>query len=159
MFRRILFVLWLLPALHAMAQQPAGSDWQHVMALPAGTRIVVKAKTRHLTCNLKAVDVATLTCGPSGVLGDPKDVVLPQAEIRLIKIKRRGRSALIGAGIGAGTGAIIGFAATTNSGNWLFGPNFLRGPATAGMAIGVGGIGAIIGAATDFASSTIYKAP
>ena len=161
-FRKILFVLWLLPALHGMAQQPvppAGSNWQRVMALPLGTQIVVKAKSRNMTCNLKAVDAGTLTCGPRGVLGNPKDVVFQQPEIKTIKIKRRGRSALIGAGIGGVAGAITGFAAATNNGGGFFGPNFLRGPATAGFAIGFGGIGAIIGVSTDFASSTIYKAP
>jgi hypothetical protein len=161
MIRKILFALWLFPAMHGAAQQPApaaGSNWQRVMALPLGTQVVVKAKAHNMTCNLKAVDAETLTCGPRGVLGN-SDVVFQQAEIKLIKIKRRGRSTLIGAGIGGVAGAITGFAATTNNGGGWFGPNFLRGPATAGMAIGVGGIGAIVGVTTDFASSTVYKAP
>jgi len=162
MFRRILFVLWLFPALHAVAQQPApaaGSNWQRVMALPTGTRIVVKAKSHSLSCKLKSVDAETLTCGPHAGLGDPKDVVLQQPDIKLIKIKSRGRSALVSAGIGAASGAILGLALTANNGSAFFGSTDWRGTITAGAAIGLAGVGAIVGVATDFASSTIYKAP
>jgi len=159
---QISFILWLLPALHAVAQQPAplpSPGWQRVMALPSGTRIAVKTKSHSLNCNLKAVDAEALTCGPHAALGDPKDVVLQQADIKLIKIKRRARSVLIDTGIGAASGAILGLALTANQPSVFFNSNDWRGTITAGAAIGLGGIGAIVGAVTDSASSTIYKAP
>ena len=140
------------------AQPPAGSNWQHVQALPIGTSIQVQARKSHANCNLKSVDADTLTCTHR------KDIVFQRADILAIKIPRRGRSTLIAAGIGAGAGAIVGAATTgcsTAAKNSFLGC-FLTPTRPQGAAIGAvlfGVIGAPIGALTDFAKSTIYKAP
>jgi hypothetical protein len=156
----------LLPALSAPAQQPtqqpaqppAGSNWQHVQALPAGTSLNVKARTSHLACKLKSVDADTLTCTHG------KDATFQRSEILSIKIPRRGRSTLIAMGVGAGVGAIVGAAtsgcSTAEKNSW-FGcfltPSRPQGAAIGALLFGI--IGAPIGALTDFAHSTVYKAP
>ena len=165
MKRTLVLSLVLASALSAPAQQPAqqpsqppaGSNWQHVQALPAGTSINVTARTSHLACKLKSVDAETLICTHG------KDIVFQRSDILSIKIPRRGRSALIGLGIGAGAGVIVGAATGCSSAqkNSAWGC-FLTPTRTQGAAIfGVlfGGIGAAIGAGTDFAKSTVYKAP
>ena len=134
------------------AQQPApsasseGSNWQHVRALPAGASIHVKAQHSSAICKLKSVDADSLTC--TGV----KDITFQRAEIRSITIPRRGLSTAIGAAAGAGAGVAVGAG---------LGPTVWT---SRGKGAGVGvaifaPIGAIIGAATDFAHSTVYKAP
>lgn len=141
----------------APAQQPAAiSDWQRVKTLSPGVVIDIKSTRMHLKCKLSDVTDETLTCTHGSALTTE---VFQCTAIAWIKIGRRGRSALIGAGIGAGTLATIGFAATTGHGNGFFGPNFERGPATGVGALAGGVIGAGIGALTDFSKTTIYKAP
>ena len=54
----------LVPALSAAsaqqaAQAPAGSNWQRVQALPAGTSIQVKARTRFPLCYESIVAITT----------------------------------------------------------------------------------------------------
>jgi len=159
LIRTMLLSFLLAPVFCATAQQPAppappaGSNWQHVQALPVGTSINVKARKSRLNCKLKSVDDDSLTCAQA------KDIVFQRTDILTIKIPHRGRSALVGTAIGGGTGAIIGFAAGTNNNSGFFGPNFLRGAITAVFGIGGGAIGAVIGGTTDFTRSTVYKAP
>jgi hypothetical protein len=151
----------LLPALSAPAQQPtqqqaqppAGSNWQHVQALPIGASINVKARTSHLACKLKSVDADTLTCTHG------KDIVFQSSEILSIKVPHRGRSTLVGLAIGGGAGSAIGFGVGTNSSNGFLGPNFMRGAVTAVFGVGGGIIGGLIGGTTDFTKSTVYKTP
>jgi hypothetical protein len=154
---RVIFLsLALGVALSAHAQPPiqppAGSNWQHVQALPPGTAIQVQTRTSNAKCALKSVDADSLTC----IHG--KDLVFQRSEIRSIKIPRRGRSALVGLAIGGGAGAGIGAAVTASKGGWFSGAGWdAIGAAILGT---VGGaIGAGIGAATDFTHSTVYKAP
>jgi hypothetical protein len=164
--RRLIFAIAFLAAVSATAQQPVapaqpppGANWQRVQALPVGQSIVVKAKASHASCKLKSVDADSLTCTHG------KDLVFQRADIRTIKIPRRGRSTLIAAGIGIATGAIVGAASgsscTEAQKNSFLGCflTFSRGDlALVGGAVG-GVIGAPIGALTDFAKSTVYKAP
>jgi hypothetical protein len=144
------------PAVGQQSSQPAsaGSNWARVQVLPAGKTINVKTKDRHMVCKLVSVDADMLRCSDHA-----KDVTFQRAEIVSVKIPRRGRSTLIGFGIGAGTGAVIGFAGATNSGNGFFGANFMRGAVTAVFGVVGGVIGAPVGYATDFSRSTVYKAP
>jgi hypothetical protein len=108
--RMVLLALALVPALSASAQQPAqqpasppaGSNWQHVQALPVGASINVKARKSHAGCKLKSVDADSLTCTHG------TDLVFQRADIVSIKIPHRGRSTLVGLGLGAGVGALIG---------------------------------------------------
>jgi hypothetical protein len=158
--RPLLLLPALLLPLFAVAQQPPvqtpppqGSNWQHVQALPAGASIQIKARTTSLSCKLVTVAEDSLTCNHS-----KKDVTLQRAEIKTITIPRRGRSALIGTGIGGGAGALIGFGVGTSGPSW-FGNNAFRGPVTAVFAALGGVVGAGVGAATDFAYSTVYRAP
>lgn len=150
--RNILLSLILAPVLGATAQQPAqhlpaaGSNWQHVQALAVGTTISVGARSRHANCTLKSVDTETLTCTHK------KDIVFQRADILSVKIPRRGRSALIGLGIGAGAGGIVGAASGRN------GSLVPRGLGAIIFAVAGAPIGAAIGVATDFAKSTVYTA-
>jgi hypothetical protein len=147
-------LLALSASAQAPPQPPAGSNWQHVQALPAGTSIEVKARTSHASCTLKSVAPDSLTCAHH------KDLVFQRADILTIKVSHRDRSALVGAAVAGGTLAVVGFAATTDHApNSLFGSNFLRGPVTLGLGLGGGIIGAAVGAFTDFTRSTVYKAP
>jgi hypothetical protein len=166
MMRQSLAVLLVLSALCAPAQQPtqqaappAGSNWQHVQALPIGASISVKARTGHQNCILKTVDADSLTC----IHG--KDFLFQRTDVRSITIPRHGRSTLIAAGIGIGAGVAIG-AATYNPCTAAEQKTFLgclqifsRGDlALVGGVVG-GVIAAPIGYFTNFAKSTVYKAP
>jgi len=139
------------------AQQPReGSNWQRVMALPASTKVDIRLTSnghvKHVHCRVGSVTADSLACSGASI-------TVPRTDILSIKIPRRGRSALIAGGVGALGLGIAGFVSTTNSNDSFFGPNFLRGPATAVGAIGGGLIGGGIGALTDFSKSTIYRAP
>ncbi|HEY0784421.1 MAG TPA: hypothetical protein VGD62_01035 [Acidobacteriaceae bacterium] len=155
-------LLTLLPSLlvclpgPGLAQQPkAGSNWQHVQALPPGTGIEVKDSSSQVRCKLTLVTEDQLTC-----MHGSKPAVFARTEVRWVRVPHRERSALIGAGAGGGVLAISFFAATTNNNkDALFGSNFLRGEATGVGALAGGLIGGAIGAATDFSRSTVYKAP
>jgi len=146
----LLFVL--VSPVQPLAQQPAqptppaGSNWQRVQALPIGTSIRLDAGKRHQSCILSAIDADSLTC----VHG--KSLTFARSEIRTIKISHRVRSALIAAAIGAGAGAGI-MEAADKPGSWFHGA-----VVGVGAVIGVA-IGAPIGALTDFAHSTVYRAP
>jgi hypothetical protein len=156
--RKMLLCLVLVPALCASAQQPAqptpaaGSNWQHVQALPVGASVDIKARSSHASCTLKSVDADSLICTRG------KDIVFQRSDILTIKIPHRGRSALVGSAIGGGTGAVIGFAIGTNNNNGFLGHNFMRGAVTAVFGVGGGVVGGITGGATDFTRSTVYKA-
>lgn len=153
--RHTVLCLAMLPVLSATAQSStpapgAGSNWQHVQALPEGTSIRVKVTNRSAVCNLKSVDADSLTC----VHGIGKDIVFQRAEIQSIKIHHRARSAAAGAGIGfvAGVGTGYGFFRAEGGGSW-------GGLISTGAGVGFGVIGAFIGVATDFTHSTVYKGP
>jgi hypothetical protein len=159
--RTLLLSVALLPALAAAQrpsrpQPPAGSDWQHVQALPAGASIIVKARKSHAGCKLKSVDADSVTC----VHG--KDLVFQRVDIVSIRIPHRGRSTLVGMALGAGVGALIGAATGSPSckGQTSFCLDIVsRGDLAAIGAVGVGALGAIAGGATDFTRSTVYRAP
>jgi ABC-type uncharacterized transport system permease subunit len=145
----------LVPALSAAsaqqaAQPPAGANWQRVQALPAGAFIQVKTRTRSLSCTLKAVDADSLTCTHG------KETMFQRAEIQGIHIPHRGRSAIAGLAIGAGGGAIAGAAIVGPCTSFCI-VNRGTGALVAGAGVGI--IGSLIGLATDFTRSTVYKTP
>ena len=151
---RILAAAFLLcTALSAPSQSaPAGGNWSRVQTLPVGTGLHLNGKP-HTTCTFASADADNITCAKSG----GKSVTYPRAGIKSIKLTHRGRSTLVGSGIGAGTGAIIGFAAGTSKDSF-WGDNAFRGAISAIFAVSGAVIGAPIGALTDFtAGSTIYK--
>ena len=160
----LLSMALLLPALSAPTQQPAqqpaqppaGSNWQHVQALPIGASIYVKAKHSHSKCILKSVDADTLTCTRG------KEIVFQRSDIVNIKIPRHGRSTLAGLAIGAGVGAALG--AATGGDPCKTTQGFCADVASRGETAAFSGflfaaIGAPIGYFTDFTRSTVYKAP
>lgn len=134
------------------AQPPAGSNWQHVQALPIGTTIHVNARKSHALCTLKAIDADTLTCVRDTGVGS-KELIFQRPEIKTIKLARRGRSALLGGTIGAGAGALAGGVEDIHSHYFA-----VRGA----FAMIYGFVGAFAGAPagylTDFSASTVYRA-
>jgi hypothetical protein len=155
--RLLLLALAFAPTLALSAQQPiapgqapASSSWQHVQALRAGTSINVKARTSHASCTLRAVDDDTLTCTRG------KDLVFQRSDILTIKDPHRGRSTLVGLAIGGGAGAIAGAVAAGPCNNFCI---VGREDVALIFGVGLGAVGAITGALTDFTRSTIYKAP
>ena len=132
-------------------QSPAFTDkhdWSRVQSLRLGTTVLLNSTSRHGSCKLKSVESDSLTCtsGPA----------VRRAEIKSVKLARRGTSALAGFGIGAATGVIAGYVGTkSDGGNGSF-DIVSRGDVAAGAGIGLGVIGAIVGFFTHFASSTVY---
>ena len=156
MKRTIVLSLVLASALSARAAQqpvqpPAGSNWQHVQALPVGASINVKARKSHAGCKLKSVDADSLTCTHG------KDLVFQRADIVSIKIPHRGRSTLGGLAIGAGVGAGVGKAASGGNCKQLC--IISPGTVVAVSAVAIGAVGTLVGALTDFTRSTVYRAP
>lgn len=147
--RALLVSLALLPALAAARQPiqpPAGSNWQHVQALPIGASIHLNIRTQSLNCELKSVDADSLTCTHK------KDMTFHRSDIQSITIPRRGRSTAIGAAIFAGAGAAVGAG---------LGRTFWT-TRSKGAGVGIAlftPVGALIGFGTDFAYSTVYRAP
>jgi len=124
---------------------PEGSNWQHVQALPAGTTVQVKVASRSTSCALKEVDADSLTC----LRG--KDIRFQRTEIQLIRISRRSRSVLIGTAIGGGVGAAVGEGIGRSWGARK------SKSIPVGMAL-LTPVGLVIGASTDFARETVYRA-
>jgi hypothetical protein len=157
LFASILFVTLSAPAQQPI-QPPAGSNWQHVQVLPAGTAIYLKTRTHHLNCRIKSVDADTLTC----VAGNR---VFSRTEVVSIELTRRGRSTLVAALIGAGVGSIIGAASGSSCSaaekNSFFGCFMIlsRGDLAAIGGVVFGVIGTPVGYFTDFTRSTVYTAP
>ncbi len=138
------------------AQPPAGSNWQHVQALPISASIYVKAKHSHSKCILKSADAVTLICTRG------KEIVYQRVDIVNIKIPRHGRSTLAGLAIGAGVGAALG--AATGGDPCKTTQGFCADVASRGETAAFSGflfaaIGAPIGYFTDFTRSTVYRAP
>ena len=163
MLKQCLLLTTLMLSHLAIAQKaalspPAGSNWQHVQALPMGTYIHVsylqgKARTRRLPCTLKAIDADTLTCIRDTGVGS-KEVVFQRPEITAIKLAHRGRSALAGAGIGAGAGALVGGIEGIHNNYFAVRGAFALIGVFAGLFAG-----APTGYFTDFTAATIYRAP
>ncbi len=154
----LLTALLAFTTLAAAAQQPAltpttspaGSNWQHVQALPFGTKIYVTTQVRvsALECTLTAVDADSLACTHG------RSTVFQRSEIKAVKLPHRGRSTAILGGVGAGLGiAVVKGVASA----WGF--RNAKGPVYAGGA----GIGAVLfgplGYLSDVSRSTVYTAP
>lgn len=141
----------------ALAQQPAvppaGSNWAHVQALPPNTYLHVNARTRHAVCYLTSVDAESLSCSKDTGVGHSQ-LSFQRAEIRTIKLARRGRSAVLGGAIVGGAGALAGGIQGSRS-------NYFAVKGAWAMIYGFSGMfaGAPIGYLTDFSASTIYRAP
>ena len=106
-----------------------------------------------MVCTLTAVDADTLACDRNYRFTVQK-VLFQRAEIRTIKLTRRGRSAVIGAAIGAGAGAVAGGIQGARSNYFAVHGAFAMIYAFAGAFAG-----APIGYFADFSASTVYRAP
>jgi hypothetical protein len=137
------------PAQQLVQAPPAGSNWQNVEALPAGTSIYVSTTARTMSCTLTKVNAESLACTHG------KATVFQRTEIATIKLPRRTRSSAILAGIGAGVG--IGVVKATSAAIGF------KGAAKGSVCAGGAGAGAVlfapIGFAADPTRSTVYKAP
>ena len=134
------------------ASAEAVYGWERVQALPSGTSVNVHAKGHHGGCRIKAVDADSITC----VGGDgARTEVIQKSEVKKISISHRGRSTLIGLGIGAGVGGILGAVSTGgNRNDWFY---ISRPEGALALGLPAAGIGALIGLGTDFSHTTIYR--
>jgi hypothetical protein len=144
-------------------QPPSGSNWAHVKALPANTKVHIATDHGGKTCRIFAVSEETLTCAK----GEQAGLVLQRAEIKHIKLTHHGRSALVGAAIGGGIGATAGAASGGSKPCTPSPQSFCLG----NIGIGAGGVAAIfgvaggvvggaVGGATDMTrGSSIYVRP
>lgn len=144
-------MLKLLAAFLAIAAVSAGdrSDWQNLRQLSPGQSIIVSRKSGDsLKGAFRSVTDDSLT-----LEAKHNEVVVPKADVgRVRKGAHRGRTALIGAAIGAGSGAALGAGLTYRS--W---PG-IRAAVTGGIS-GLGAIaGAFIGLGLGSRHATVYRA-
>ena len=123
--------------------------------MPANANLHLSLRGNSAGCRLSSADDTSLTCaGHNGAKTD----IFQRSDIRKVVIPHRGRSALIGLGIGAAVGFIVG-AASGDSCKPQDIICFSRGETGALGAVVFAPIGALVGALTDFSHSTIYRAP
>lgn len=141
------------PAQQPAAGPPAGSNWDRVEALPPNTYLHVNARKHHSICYLTMVDEASLSCSKDTGVGH-KPLSFQRTDITSIKLARRGRSAVLGAAILGGAGAVAGGIQGAHS-------NYFAVKGAWAMIYGFSGLfaGAPIGYLSDFSASTIYRAP
>jgi hypothetical protein len=157
--RSVLIAALALCSISLSAQQSASSQpqhakgWDEVRLLRAGTGLDIKLRHGGQKCAFEAADDSTLTCKHGA------DLIVQKADILRIKVHHRGRSTLGGLAIGAGTGAIIGFASSSPCNDNSFSVCVLGRGAVAGiLGIAGGATGALTGYFTDFTRSVIYSA-
>ena len=143
----------------ASAPPQATGSWDPVTRLAPNTHLKISASKNGGSCILQSVDATGLIC----IHGSSTRSV-QRADITSIKFARRGRSALIGLGLGAavGAGAGAGIGAGINSADKGSFVHVSGGKSVAvGAGVGVilgGGVAALIGYSTDaFAGPVIYK--
>lgn len=151
-----------LPALAQNAAVPPASPpassiadtWNHLAAIPTHTHIHVAADNGGATCYFISADDENLTCGRKNG-SDKGRHVFPRAGVKSVKLTRYGISTIGGAGIGAGVGAIIGFAAIRPDPQAFLD---FTGVARA-VTVVLGGVGgAAVGGPTDmFRGPTVYR--
>lgn len=128
-------------------------SWSRVQSLPLGQDLRVDAKPHNANCKFVAATEATLTCAKDGGY-----LTFQRADIKFVKLSRRGASAAEGAIPGVvvmATGGVA-LAADHCAGQFLcgLGPSLLI---ALGVVIAV--IGTVVGALTDFGGQTIYRRP
>lgn len=127
----------------------AGPAWGRVQALSAGTSLHVQARST-LNCRLQSADADSLVCKKGS-----QTVILPRGEIVKIQIVRRGVSAVLAAGIGAGAGFAID--------EGLSAPIFKGGHVKGSVAVAATAVGAAVLAPVGYFGGwireTTYVAP
>jgi hypothetical protein len=130
----------------ALAQAPARSNWDHLKALPAQTRIHVSADKGGATCKLLSVNDATLVCGKH---------TFQRAEVKSVKLTRYGVSTAVGAGIGAGVGVGVGIGLAGGKESFFGDDKGEFAAAGAGIGAVIGGL--VTGPADLFRGPTVYR--
>jgi hypothetical protein len=130
-----------------LAQSPAGSNWDHLKALPVNTKLHVSADKGGHTCRLVSVDDASLVCGTH---------TFQRADVKSVKLTRYAVSYGGGALIGAGVGAVVGLGVSAGTDDAFF-KNDKASFAGAGAAVGVV-VGALVTGPFDlFKGPTVYR--
>lgn len=133
----------------AIGQAPAaGSNWDHLKALPAQTRIHVSGDKGGATCKLFSVDDATLICGKH---------TFQRADVKSVKLTRYGISTAVGAGIGAGVGVGVGIGLAGGKDSFFGDDKGEFAAAGAGIGAVIGGL--VTGPADLFRGPTVYRRP
>jgi hypothetical protein len=147
---RLAFLLVLAPlpsCAQAPAQQatytpPPPQSWEALGNVPEGTKVHVTADHSHRTCKVVSVEKTQFVC----IGGTFSDVTytFPRPEIRHIKLVRHERSAWTGVLIGGVSGAMAGDLISRAHDD-----AYADLSGAAGFIV-FGGIGAVVGATTDF---------
>ncbi len=139
------FAVAVLMALLSIPAWSQEANWDNLSRLKAGNKIHV------VETNLKVVEGKFVRFSDADLTVEvnKQEVVIPRNQVYRVSSKGRGRNAIIGLLVGAGAGIGIGAAVLEREGNYA--------GALAGSAVGVGAIGAGIGAAIPH-TTTFYRA-
>jgi hypothetical protein len=85
------FAPFILLTAGAADQGAAAAGWRQVQGLGPHTRIYIKTDKESTLCYVHSVEDQQLTCGRSEAIGSPV-LVIPRAEIKTIKLPRKGLS-------------------------------------------------------------------
>ncbi len=157
--RKVLFLVCLLAVPGALAAQSGQSSWANLSGLRPGQKIqiVEMSSKKHSGIFESFSDSAISIKDTSGEMSVQKQDI---RSVKLMENHHRLRSTLIGAGVGAGGGAIVGFAvgdASNKNSSGFFGkPIIGTGVIAAVGALGGGLIGATVGALLP-SHGTIYR--
>jgi hypothetical protein len=164
----ILCLAFIALAATAVAEKPPsqsmGDTWSHIAALPPSTRMHVAADKNGKTCYLVSSDDAKLTCS-KGKDSSGDSYTFARADVKSVKLTRKGRSTLvgllIGGGAGWGVGALVGHFKDPNHPGAILDFSGLSRDVDTGIGIGVGLVGGgVLGVTTDFLRGpTIYQRP
>ena len=114
----------------------------------------VSADKLSRTCSLVSVDDNELVCTKGRVVASTARYSFPRLEVKSVKLTRYAASTLGGLGIGAGAGAVIGFATFHGGDNFLN----LDGVARASTVVAGALLGALVAGPTDlFRGPTVYR--
>ena len=154
-FARVLPIsLCLLASLVQGQTATAGSNWQRVQQLPLHTKVHISADSKSRLCSIDKVDETQLTCSAGRVV-ETSHFTFQRGDIKSIKVSRHVRSTLVGAGVGAAAGAIIGVAINGGPNQFI---HFANAEVGGAGAIVLAVPGALIGLATDLARGpTVYR--
>jgi hypothetical protein len=152
---QIIFSLLVVLLLGSNAQARTG-DWQAVKNLQPGARIIVKTQHRHPCIFVSATEDELFCDVPRHWrLGLPAGMTFSRPEIREVrKLPNQAKDAWIGAGIGAGAGAVI---AGTGSRTYPGVNAFFGGLAGAGPGALVGAMVPIFQLAFHGGGKLIYR--
>jgi len=149
-WRKPILLFALVAVLLVPAAQAKNGNWQAVLSLKPGVRILVKTQHRYPCIFVSATDYQLLCDVPHyWRLGLPSTMTFLRRDIREVrKEPNQAKDAWIGAGIGAGVGA--GLAVSNNNGGY---------PALQGVFGGAAGAGAgaLVGATVPIVQLLFHR--